>query len=419
MLRAIVATYREAFSGLNRSVWLLSAATLVNRSGTMVLPFLVLYLTDKLGLAPATAGRVLAVYGVGGVIGSYLGGWLCDRIEARRVMEGSLFLSGIGFLVLGQIESLSAILVTVFFLSLVAEGFRPANSTALAAASPPEQRTRSFALNRLAINVGMTLGPSIGGFLAMIDYRWLFLADGATCLLASFLLWFSFRGIRLAAEDHAPRAAAAAGARSPLRDYPFLVMLVLFYLTALITFQMFSTLPLFLRDQQGFTEAEIGLVMSINTLLIVLFEMILVHRVGGRDPLRLIGLGGLLFGLGLALLPFGSGFVYVAFTVVVWTVGEMLSFPLAAGVVANRAEEANRGRYMGLFTISFEGAFIVAPLTGTWIYQTYGANTLWYLCGAVGAVIWVGFYALSRLTSRSPDLVGDRSAAAGTPDSSR
>jgi predicted MFS family arabinose efflux permease len=397
MLRSILATYREAFSGLDRSVWLLSLATLVNRSGTMVMPFLVLYLTEKRGFAITDAGRALGVYGVGGVLGSYLGGWLCDRMPPRRVMTGSLALAGIAFLLLGRFQSPPAILTTIFCLAVVGEGFRPATSAALAGAAPPELRTRAFALNRLAINLGMSLGPSIGGFLAMRSYGWLFVVDGGTCLLAAAVLAAAFHGGGQGAEE---KPAAVAVGRSPWRDGPFLVMMGLFFLLAMVTFQMASTFTLTLRDVYGFREGTIGLVMAVNTVIIVLFEMVLVHRVGALEPLRLVGIGGFLFGLGFALLPFGTGFAYVAFTVLVWTVGEMLSFPLAAGAVANRAGEANRGLYMGLFTLSFEGAWIFAPILGTWVYQAWGPRAVGLACGVLGLILLAGFQAVAAWTER-------------------
>ncbi len=399
MFRSILAAYREAFSGLNRAVWLLALTTLVNRSGTMVLPFLILYLTQQQGFEPTDAGKALGIYGLGGVLGSYLGGWLCDRMSPRRVMVGSLALAGVGFIVLGRLDARPAILVTIFLLAIVGEGFRPANGAAVATASPPELRNRAFALNRLAVNLGMSLGPTIGGFLAMVDYDWLFVVDGVTSLFAAAVLFVAFH-----AEDRKPVEATAVAepGRSPWRDRPFLVMMGLFFLLALITFQMASTFPLTLRDLYGFHEGRIGLVMAVNTVIIVLFEMVLVHRVGSRDPLKLVGIGGLLFGLGMALLPFGIGFAYAAFTVVIWTIGEMLAFPLSAGAVANRSDESNRGEYMGLYTLSFEGAWVFAPIVGTWVYQTWGAKPLWLGCGAVGVIILIGFYGVSAAISREP-----------------
>lgn len=397
MLRALALSYREAFAGLSRPVWVLSVASLINRAGTMVLPFLALYLTRQRGFTTAEAGQILALYGLGAMVASFLGGWLCDRFDPRRIMIGSLLLTGVGFPLLGRMESRPAILATILLLSLAGESFRPANAAALTRASDPAERTRSFALYRLAINLGMTLGPTVGGFLALRSYDLLFFVDGATCLLAAGLLWL-VPGVP--ASEAAEESTAAAPARSPWGDRPFLVMLFLLFVMNVVTFQVVSTYTLSLRDLYGFSEDRIGLTLAVNTLIIVLFEMVLVHRVARYDPLRMTGLGAFFLCFGLALLPLGRGFAYAAFTVLIWTIGEMLAFPIIAGAIANRADAGSVGRYMGLMNLSFATAYVIAPLAGTWVYQHLGPEALWYGCGAVGLLVWAGFEALAAAGRR-------------------
>ncbi len=410
MLRAIARTYREAYSGLPRPVWLLAVATLVNRSGTMVLPFLILFLTQERGFTTTEAGRLLALYGLGAMAGSWIGGWLCDRFDSRRVMGWTLALTGVGFLLVGMAESRIWTAILIVAVSIVGEAFRPASAAAFAAASGPANRTKSFALHRLAINVGMTLGPALGGFLALYDYFWLFVVDGATCLAAAALLRLFFPAVQ-AVPETAP-AVAAAGGGSPWRDGPFLAMMVLIFLMASVIFQEISTLSLSLRRDFGFTEDRIGLTYSVNTLMVVLFEMVLVHALATRDPLKVSGVGGFLFCLGFGLLPLGSGFAHVAFAVMVLSVGEMMSMPILAGVVANRAEEGSRGRYMGLYMLAFSAAFVSAPLAGTWIYERWGYKVLWFGCGALGPLLWAGFHALSAFMKRDRSRVDAAPAAA-------
>ena len=397
MLRSLAATYREAFSGLSRPAWLLSLASLINRSGTMVMPFLVLYLIEKRGFTATEAGQVLAVYGLAAMPASYLGGRFCDRLGPVRVMKVSLLLTGLCFLTLGHLQSRSAILGMAMVLSLVGEVFRPANLSALMAASDPGERARSIALMRLAVNLGMTLGPTIGGFLAAYDYGWLFLVDGGTAILAALLLHLSFPEVRAAA----PVSPAAAKAASPFRD-PWMVAIgLLMFLLNTVTFQTVSTFPLSLRDLYGFNEGRIGLALAVNTLIIILFEMVLVHSLARRDPLRVSSIGVVLFCGGLALLPFGRGFSYVVVTVAIWSLGEMLAFPMVTTAIANRAPEESRGAYMGLLNLAFAAGFVVAPLVGTWTYQHLGARTLWLACGGVGLLVGAGFYAVGSSWSRS------------------
>ncbi|HBL28302.1 MAG TPA: hypothetical protein DD490_15815 [Acidobacteria bacterium] len=396
MLRAVLSAYRDAFSGLPRPVWLICVATLVNRSGTMVLPFLALFLTGQRGFSTTEAGQTLALYGIGGIAGAWLGGWLADLLPPRRVMEASLLLTGTGFFLLGHAEARQAIFGMILALSVVGEAFRPACSSALAAEAPPAGRTKALALNRMAINLGMSLGPAVGGLLAARDYSWLFRVDGATCVLAALFLWASFRR-----EPPVLHAGAEAGAtppdRSPWRDGPFLAAMFLVFLLASVTFQMISTWPLTLRDLYGFGEATIGVTMAVNTVIIVALEMLIIHRVQARNQLHLVATGSFLLCLGFGLLPFGvaGGFAYVAFTVVIWTMGEMVTLPVIAGVVANRAGEKSRGRYMALLTVAFEGALVSSPLLGTWVYETWGPRVLWAGCIGVGCVLFAGFRGLA------------------------
>jgi predicted MFS family arabinose efflux permease len=393
VLRAFFVIYRDAFRGHPPAVWRLAVATLINRSGTMVQPFLILFLTDERGLTPADAGLLMALWGLGGLCGAYLGGWLCDRLTSQRVMVGSLALTGVGFLVLGHLEGRAPLAVALFLVSLAGDAYRPALVAGLAAATPPEGRPRTFALNRLAINLGMSLGPAVGGFLALLDYFWLFVVDGATCLAATALL---ATGPRLPAPPAVP-AAGAAPTRSPWRDGSFLLFILLMTVLGTVFCQSTSTLPLTLHDDYRFTEAEIGLMYLVNTGVIVLFEMVLVHAVRRVEPMLLVAVGSFFFCLGFGILPFGSGVVWVIFTVVVWTVGEMLSMSAAVTSVANRAGTGSLGRAMGLYVLSFSAAQVLAPIVGTWVYQHWGATPLWLACGALALPLTLGFLALGRV----------------------
>jgi predicted MFS family arabinose efflux permease len=399
-VRAVVRLYRAAFADLPRDVWLLSIAALVNRAGTMVLPFISLYLTQERALTVPEVGRLLALYGLGSIIGSYLGGWLSDRIGAIRAQQISLIGSGFGFLWMGQLRDPAAIAVAMLLVSIVSESFRPAVMTAVTHRSPPEIRARSFALLRLAVNLGWGLGPAVGGALALHSYTWLFVGDAITSWLGAILLWaFLTRGCRV---SEIPSKDAAQRARSPWRDGPFLALMLLVMAMAMVIFQIFSTLPLYFRQAYGFRENAIGLLLGFNALLIVLFEMVLIHWAERRDRMMLAGLGGFLLCAGFALMPLGSSAAFVAFTVAVWTFGEMLCLPLINAIVADRGGAGNVGRYMGLYTMAFSVSFVFAPMLGTWVFDRFGANTLWAAVGVLGPLLWLAAAAL-RGTFREPE----------------
>jgi len=393
MLRHVVRTYRAAFAGLPGEVWLLAGVALVNRSGSMVLPFIALYLTQERGFSIAVAGKFLALYGVGSVAGSWLGGWCSDRFGPDRTMATSLLLSGGCFVFLGLQQQTWTIAVGIVALAVTADVFRPAVMASMADRTPAALQVRSFALLRLAINLGLTIGPAVGGLLAIRGYLWLFLVDAVTSWAAAALVLLYPRRARGGAEETAPPSSAVV---SPWSDGPFLLLLGLIFALAAVFFQIVSTVPLYLRHAYGLREDAIGALLGMNAAIVVGFEMVLVHWAERRARMPLVALGCFLVCAGFGLMPFGTSIGYAAFTVVVWSAGEMLSLPLINAVVAHRAAAGNRGRYMGLYTMSFSAAFVLAPAAGTWIYDHLGPEELWYAVGLAGLPLAVGSLALRR-----------------------
>ena len=394
--------YKEAFRGLPESIWWLSLVLFVNRSGAMVITFLALYLTQELGHPITAAGWLLSIYGAGHLTGAFLGGWLVDRIGALRIQFLALAASGVGYLVMEHVHSLPVMALVVYLTATMAESFRPANGAALAEMAPPELRTRAVALNRLAINLGWSVGPALGGLLAAYDYKWLFRVDGATCLVAAFLLFRLKRQGRLrkAVYDEVGGAAEPEGIH-PVRDREFWAFLGLTALAAVVFFQAWGPYPVYLKEVYGFSEAQYGLLMAVNAVMILLFEVVLTHRTEKIHPMTVTGLGIFLVALGFGVLPLGLGWVLATVSVMIWTTGEMLAIPASGGWVANRAGSRHRGMYMGLHTSAWGVAMIVGPVLGTWVYTHYSPAALWYGVVGVGAVGWVGFEALRRHLDRS------------------
>jgi MFS family permease len=394
VVRVLLRLYRSAFSGVPREVWALSTVALVNRAGTMVLPFLTLYLTQRLDLTPARAGQIVGCYGLGSVAGSYLGGWLSDRIGARRVQLLSLTASGLGFLMLLYLHDFSSWALGVFCVSTVAEAFRPAMMVAVADASPPSVRPRAFAAVRLAVNLGMSIGPAVGGLLAARHYRWLFIGDAATCWAAAVVLLVAVRDRSSIPTDRRSTAFRTTG--SPWRDPPFLGFLALTMMFGVVFLQIFTTMPIYFKQHYGFAEDTIGLLLALNAILIVALEMILLRALENRDRVSVAGAGALLACAGMALLPLGSVLSMAVLSVVIWTFGEMLALPMCNAIAADRAGTNPMGSYMGAYTLAFSVSFVLAPVLGTIVYQHVGPDQLWYGVGVTGVLLAAGFGLLSR-----------------------
>jgi MFS family permease len=332
--------------------------------------------------------------------GSLIGGWLSDRMDPVRVQEFSLLASGIGFLTFTQLETFPALASGVLLLAAISDAFRPALMAAVALRSAPEIRARAFALIRLAANLGMAVGPAAAGLLAVYGYAWIFVGDALTCWAAAVILMATIKTD--VAGGTAGRGQARGRDKSPWRDLPFLGFMLLLVVLAMAFFQVWSTVPLYLRSFYELSERSIGLLLALNALLIVLTEMLLIRAVENLDRMKLVGLGAFLVCGGLAILPFGPGWMAAVLFMVVLTTGEMLSMPITNAVVAERAGVESVGRYMGVYTLAFSTAFVIGPITGTAIYQNFSPQTLWYSAGAVGVALAIAFAALSRpLRTRS------------------
>ena len=365
----------------------------------MVLPFLTLYLTQRQGFSVQEAGGVLSLYGIGAIVGSYVGGWLSDRIGSIKAQVISLFLATVALAGLSTVHSSLAVVVVVILWSIAAESMRPANGAALAEMSPPDLHVRAFGLRRLSTNLGMSIGPALGGLLVTWSYHWLFMIEAGIGLLAAGLLWglFSPTARQILSSHSLGSSTAEVGAspQSPWHDGVFLAILVLTSLLILVLFQLFGAYPLTLADVHHFPSYTIGFVFTLNTLVIVVCQMPVLHVVERFDTLRVIGVGAFLLCAGFALLPLGTTPGLLAVTVLVWTCGEMLTTPLLESFVARRSPVENRGQYMGLFSAAFSVAFVLAPVGGTWVYGRYGHLTLWGLCGVLGVILWMAFFLLS------------------------
>jgi MFS family permease len=395
MVRNILSHYKSSFSGLSRNVWILTLATFINRSGSMVLFFLMLYFTQDLKLSIQQAGVILSFFGVGSMVGTLSGGWLSDKIGTKKVMLNSLISGGFLYIILGYIHDIYLLSIMLVLVAVIAESFRPAIMTALANSCKPQNMTRGFALIRLAINLGVSIGPAVGGFLALYDYIYIFWVEGLTCIFSGIYILFAYHENPVVHTEQ--NLISKSNVRSPLKDLLYIQLLMILLIVGIVFNQIFNTWPVFLRETYLFTEDHIGLLLGLNAFIIVLVEMPLIHKVEKYSQFRVVAIGSLLLCVGIGMVILDKTFLFVAFTVVILTIGEMLTFPLLSSFIANRGQGAKRGQYMGLMTFTFSLSFVIGPLLGSYILHDFGAEIMWLSVVAAGLIILPGYLVIERM----------------------
>ncbi len=385
MVKRVVHSYQDSFRGLSKEVWWLALITFINRAGTMVLPFLSLYLTENLSLSLGQVGWIMTSFGVGSLLGSWLGGKLTDKIGFYKVMFWSLLTTGFLFIGLQYVSTFSGFAIGIFLTMTVADTFRPAMFVSLKAYSKPENQTRSLTLIRLAINLGFSFGPFLGGLIiTSLSYSGLFWVDGITCISAVLLMRvvlkqkeFSVKKI----DDSIENIAS-----SIYRDKPYWIFLVIVFLMGFVFLQLFTTMPLYYKGVHNLTEVEIGLLMALNGFLIFLLEMPLIHYIEKKllDKLKIISWSLVLFALSFIILNTTSWVGILVIGMLFITLGEMLAFPFTNNFAMTRAPSGKEGRYLALYSMAFSFSHIFSAKTGMEVIDRFGFEANWYLMGGLG-----------------------------------
>jgi predicted MFS family arabinose efflux permease len=397
MITATAQTYRNAYSGLSRSTWLLSLIMLINRSGTMVVPFMTLYLTSaKMGYSVGQAGFVFGLFGLGAFSGAYIGGRLTDKIGFYPIQLITLIGGGILFIVLGQMKTYPLICGFTFLLSFVNEAFRPANSTAIAFYSKEENRTRSYSLNRLAINLGWAVGSGFGGVLAHINYELLFWVDGCTNIMAAFIMLFFLKPVNYKPSQQPE--ISKSGNHSAYRDKTYLLFIFITMLFACCFFQLFTNMPVYFKKELHFSEPFIGLLMATNGIIITLFEMVVIYKLEGKRKNTLyIAVGVFIVGLSFLMLNIPALGPALALSMIIMvTFGEIFSMPFMNSYWIGRTRASNRGQYAALYTMAWSAAQTLGPMGGAQLAQHYGFYLLWWIVGGLAIFASLSFWRLHK-----------------------
>ena len=402
MLQHAFTRYINNFRGFRREVWILAIITFINRAGTMVLPFLSKYMREDLHFSYNQIGTVMVSFGVGSMIGSWLGGKLSDKIGFYKVMIFSLLSSGSLFFVIQYVKSFEGMCLAMFGIMILADMFRPAMFVSLNTYAKPENRTRAFTLVRLAVNLGFAAGPALGGLIILgIGYKGLFWVDGTSCIISILIFRLLVKEKKKEVTDR--HLENIEQPRSAFKDIPFLLFLFSSFTTAFVFFQLFTTLPLYHKEWYGLTEVHTGLLMSFNGFMIFLLEMPIVGYVERKNiqKIKVIIWGAVFMAVSFFVLLINIWVGILMVSIIIMTLGEMFCFPFSTSIAMGRAPKGHEGKYMGLYTMTFSLAHILSAKTGMGIIALWGnldgyqAN--WLFMGISGMLAAAALILLQRL----------------------
>lgn len=385
-MKPVVSTYIRAFKGLDPEIWILALVTFINRAGAMVIPFLSIYLVSNKGFSLPEVGLIMTSYGLGSLIGNYIGGLLTDKIGFYKTIVMSLFLGGIGFISIQFMSSFIAISLGVFILMIAVDAYRPGVFVAADVYGDGKETTRNIGLIRLAINIGFSIGPVLGGILiAKVSYSSIFWIDGITCILASILLLVLLRPKKT--EKTVEKVIILKEGLPPLKNGHFLLFFLIMAINSMAFVQYFSAVPLYYKEVHGLSEDIIGLLLLINGLLIVIFEMPLIAWLQKLKLSKTMAtFWGIVFlGCSFLLLNLSSWFGILIFGMILMTLGEMIGSPFSSSLALDMAPKGRKGSYMGLFSISFSLSHIVGHNATLNSIYAFGYDRTWiFLCILLG-----------------------------------
>jgi len=390
-MKQIIKIYADAFQGITRDIWIFASMMLINRLGTLILPFLTLYATQELCWTKIDAGTATMSFGLGSLAGALLGGYMTDKIGYYRTMMISLFAAAGFFYSLQFVSEFYIFCGLVFVSSMMADLIRPALMTGITFFTNKDTQTRAVSLIRMSFNLGISLGPAIaGGLIEQYGYGLIFTLDGLTCLCAGVFLILFVKDVRK--DKTEKEVSKISNSDSPYLDFKFLTFMF-FNLCMLISFfQILFTVPLFMTEELGYTEKHVGYFFGVNGMLITLTEMPLVHYLEQRfSNFKVMMVGAMMMGVAILIFVFPlPSFFLIAFYTILVSFGEIVNFPFIASTSMDRANEDNIGNYMSVNTAMFSLSLIIAPILGTAILEGFGYSILFLVMFLLCVVSIIG-----------------------------
>lgn len=397
---------RKVYHEYPRAFWIYNIIVFIDRlGGFMLYPFFALYLTQKFDIGMSTVGLLFGVFSITGMVGSALGGAIADRMGRKTVIIFSLILSSLSALGMGFAPSLPVFVAVVVVVGTLSSIGHPAHEAVVADLLPQDKRAEGYGIIRVVFNVAVIIAPPIAGLLIANSYLTLFLVDAVISLISAGIVLFALPETKPQAHPSAKPETMRqtfSGYGRVFKDTPFLAFIGVTVMMTLVYMNMNSTLGVYLRDQHGLPEARYGWLLSINAIIVVLFQFWVTRRLQHYKPFLMMAAGSLLYAIGFAMYGFVPTFALFVAAMIVITIGEMVVSPFQQSLVASFAPEDMRGRYMAVSGLSWSISFTVGPYFAGLLLDSTTPHLLWAFCGIIGMAATAGFLILNKVRESAP-----------------
>ena len=408
---------RKVYAEFPGQFWTLTGATFIDQlGGALLFPFFALYVTDHFGVGLTEVGILFFIFASASVIGSLMGGALTDKLGRRWMLMFGLIFSASSSLAMAFVDDLVIFYVLAAIVGLLSNAGGPAAQAMVADLLPEEKVAEGYGMQRVSANLAVAIGPAIGGLLASQSFLWLFGIDAATSLITAVIVFFTLPETKPEATEEHPEESISqslGGYKRVFKDRLFIAFLLISMVTVLIYTQLNSTLSVYLRDVHGVTLKQFGLLLSLNAAMVVMFQFWITRRISKRSPMLMMALGTALYGIGFVMYGIFGAMVFFVIAMIIITVGEMITVPVAQALVARFSPEDMRGRYMAIYGFSWTIPFALGPLLAGLVIDNLDPRIVWYAAGVLSVIAVIGFLGLNP---RVPALVGPDVNGQSTPE---
>ncbi len=400
MFTKIKSTYKEYPAAFK----VLILATFIDRLGNFLLfPFFALYITERFGVGMVEVGFLFTIFAAGNLFGSTIGGALADKYGRRAMTLFGLVVSGIGNISMGLANNLTVFYSLAIFLGLIGNFGGPARQAMVADLLPPEQRAEGYGILRIALNLAATIGPSLGGLLVAYSYMTLFIADAITSIITAIIVYTVIPETKPQKRDDEPEDSVMKtfiGYKEVLKDWVFVLFLLVSAVIVLVYMNMNSILSVFLRDVHGFPAQGFGLMLSMNAIMVVFFQFWITRRISKYAPMKVMAFGAIFLLIGFGMYGFVSEVYMFFIAMAIITIGEMIVFPVGQVAAASFAPEDKRGRYMAVYGFQWAIPNLFGVLVMGLVMEYIGPNWVWYLAAILSLISIIGFWLLHGVTKK-------------------